>query len=283
MGSREWGVGNSLPHSLLPIHHSPSSVIFRHRVSDAYCQNSFNGVSRPRHYFSERVTIFSREFREDEIRGVGDGMIGRDAQTQAGKTLRAQFLDNRLQPLLAASAPLLANANPAEGKRQIVADDQDRRCFFDPVLFFQGGDCDPAQVHEGLRLGQQNLFISNGRPSRQRMTLRSSDRSTRAARQLINNHETAVVARPVVFRPRIAQTNDQPHSVEDRGSGIEDRALKSLFYPRSSIFYPRFSDSSALPFLITSGSAAASAAASGSGSSIRGGTTVAITVSGSSR
>src|SRR5882672_1241527 len=50
-----------------PVARSPrrpvaSSIIFRHRVSDASCQNSFDRVSRQRQYLGERVTIFFWEF-----------------------------------------------------------------------------------------------------------------------------------------------------------------------------------------------------------------------------
>src|SRR5262245_6010351 len=134
MESREWGLGLVVSLLPLPTPHSPSSVILRHRVSDAYCQNSFDRVSRLRHHLGERVTVFFQEFRQDEIRRVIYGMVGGDAQTQPRKILPSQFLDDRLQPLLASRAPLGANANLAEGQRQVVADDEDRRALPDIVL-----------------------------------------------------------------------------------------------------------------------------------------------------
>src|SRR5262249_24592120 len=107
MGSREWGVVEVASLFPLPTPDSPfpSSVILRHRASDAYCQNSFDRVSRLRHHPGERVAVFFREFREDEIRRVIYGMVGGDAQTQPRKILPSQFLNDRLQPFLAASAP----------------------------------------------------------------------------------------------------------------------------------------------------------------------------------
>src|SRR6266498_1116199 len=192
----------SLSRSLAPS--LPSSVILRHRVSDAYCQNSFDRVSRPRHHLGERVTVFFREFRQDEIRRVIYGMVGGDAQTQPRKILPSQFLNDRLQPFLAARAPSGANANLVEGQRQVVADDEDRRAFPDLVLVYQRGDGDSAQVHEGLRLDQQNFLQADRRAGGQSLTFGGFNLFPRAARQLIDDHETAVVARPLVFRAGIA-------------------------------------------------------------------------------
>src|SRR5215470_13972228 len=206
MESREWGVGEVASLFPLPTPDSPfpSSVILRHRVSDAYCQNSFDRVSRLRHHSGERVTVFFREFRQDKIRRVIYGMVGGDAQTQPWKILPSQFLNDRLQPLLAPCAPSGANANLAEGQRQVVADDEDRRALPDLVLIYQRGDGDSAQIHEGLRLGQQNFLLADCHACRQSLTLGGFDFFPRAARQLIDDHETAVVARPFIFRAWIA-------------------------------------------------------------------------------
>src|SRR5215475_6850047 len=194
-----------LPLSLSPCLLVPlSSIILRHRVSDAYCQNSFDRVSRQRHHLGERVTVFFRDFRQDEIRRVIYGMVGGDAQTQPRKILPSQFLNDRLQPFLAARAPSGANANLAEGQRQVVADDEDRRALPDLVLVDQRGDGDSAQVHEGLRLDQQNFLLADCRAGGQSLTLGGFNLFPRAARQLIDDHETAVVARPLVFRAGIA-------------------------------------------------------------------------------
>src|SRR5262249_21192945 len=94
-----WGIGSGDTRmSLLPLPAPdspfPSSVIFRHRVNDANCQNIFDGVSRPRHYSGERVTVFFRELRQDEFRRVGYGVIRRDPQTNSGKVLRSQLLND---------------------------------------------------------------------------------------------------------------------------------------------------------------------------------------------
>src|SRR5262245_56389126 len=131
-------------------------------------------------------------------------MVGGDAQPRSGKILRSQFLNDRLQALLAARAPSGANANLAEGQRQIIADDEDRRALSDLVLFYQRGGGGPAQVHEGLRFDQQSLLPSDCRAGRQSLAFRDFDLLPRAARQLINDHKTTVVARPFVFGAWIA-------------------------------------------------------------------------------
>src|SRR5262245_34977074 len=204
MESREWGLGLVVSLLPLPTPHSPSSVILRHRVSDAYCQNSFDRVSRLRHHLGERVTVFFQEFRQDEIRRVIYGMVGGDAQTQPRKILPSQFLNDRLQPFLAARAPFGANANLAEGQRQVVADDEYRRALQELVIAYPRGAGDPAQFHEGLRLNQQNFLRTDCRAASQSLTLGGFNHFPRAARQLIDDHETAVVTRPLVFRARIA-------------------------------------------------------------------------------
>src|SRR5215470_14584657 len=80
-GDGETG-GKNLSRPVAQSRESPSRVliIFRHRVNDADCQNIFDGVSRPRNYFGERVTIFFRELRQDEVRSVGYRMLRRDSQ-----------------------------------------------------------------------------------------------------------------------------------------------------------------------------------------------------------
>src|SRR5262249_59336940 len=63
LGDRATGRKNpSRPVAQSPGRPVASSVILRHRVSDACCQNSFDRVSRPRHQLGERITIFFREF-----------------------------------------------------------------------------------------------------------------------------------------------------------------------------------------------------------------------------
>src|SRR5262245_631786 len=71
-GVEKWEAGEVASLFPLPTPDSPfpSSVIFRHRVSDARCQKIFDRVSRQRHYSRDRVTVFFREFRQDEIRRV---------------------------------------------------------------------------------------------------------------------------------------------------------------------------------------------------------------------
>src|SRR5439155_10410407 len=68
-----------------------------------------------------------------------------------------------------------------------------------------------AQIHERLRLREFHSLTFNHRAPHQRTAFASLNARARVFGQLINQHESEVVTRPLVFVAGIAESNNQAH------------------------------------------------------------------------
>src|SRR4029079_13378903 len=104
----------------------------------------------------------------------------------------------------------------------------------------------PAQVHERLRFGQQDIVPCQLCRSRHRLVAAIADRDAEVRGDLIERQEPHVVRRLLVLRTRIAEPDDQLHAYFLAGAAGASSSV------------------SCLPFLMTSGSTDAGAAATAS-------------------
>src|SRR5258708_4009173 len=185
-------------------------------------------------------------------------MVRSRAQPHAQYLFRAQRIDDRLHPVVPGGRSALADSHRSQRKVQLVINHEQILLRVGLVFPGQFQHRHAAQVHEGLRFGQQQLFVAEARPGRQCLAVPVIDRHATLRGQPVDQQKADVVRRKLVFDTRIAKTNDQLHA----------------FYFLVSAFLPSLpsaagaSSVSCLPFLMTSGSAvvvaaAASAAASG--------------------
>src|SRR5215813_6143526 len=110
---------------------------------------------------------------------------------------------------MSAGASPLSQTNRSKRQSQIVTDDnQGFRNILDFFSRQQTRDRFSAQIHERLRLYQPDTLVlnrcrTNQRPAFLALYSRSCLRS-----QLVNQHETQVVARPRISSARVSQSND---------------------------------------------------------------------------
>src|SRR6185503_18414348 len=201
-----------------------------------------------------------------------------------------QHVDERAQPVLAAVGAALAHAQRAQLQRDVVHH-HDEVGGSAARRLEQAGHRDAAAVHEGERLDETHLLAAHLRFRDERVRLVPPARHPGPGGESVHHHEAGVVAGPAVALARVPQTHHQ-------APGAPDACLVGYFFSFFSAFFSGFSaalgssavspSATALPFLMTSGSAAApsaagAASATAATSSARGATTCAITMSGSVR
>ena len=136
-----------------------------------------------------------------------------DADAQSRELDGAQFLNDRLQPVVAAGRSARAHPQTPQRKIRIVDDDQHVRRR-ELVERRDLADRPTAQVHEGRRLGEQHAFADLRDLRRPRFPLRAIfQRHAIALRKLLGHLEPDVVPRVLVLAAGIAKTNDQLHTI----------------------------------------------------------------------
>src|SRR6202012_1116480 len=113
-----------------------------------------------------------------------------------------------------------AEPNGAQRECQLVVED-DEVLVFELQLVEQGHDRKPAQVHEGLGLGEQDVVSCKPCTSGLGLASPVGDRNVADSGDAIDGHETCVVRRVQVFEAGVAETDDELHN-RDQGLGIRD-------------------------------------------------------------
>ena len=113
-------------------------------------------------------------------------------------------------PLCPPWLPPLAHAHDPEVEDDVVHDHDQRlggrasRCGEEPP------DRGPATVHEGERLHQKHGLAAHHRLGHPGLVLLVARGAGRACDQRVDHHETDVVPRPPITRPRVAEADDEP-------------------------------------------------------------------------
>jgi len=97
----------------------------------------------------------------------------------------------------------LAYANLAQRNCQLVVED-DEVLHFEFQLIEQHLYREAAQIHKGLRLGQQDIVSHQLRPSRQRSSATVGNQHIANFRDAINRQEPGIVRREGVFESWIS-------------------------------------------------------------------------------
>ena len=145
-----------------------------------------------------------------------------------------------------------------------------------------------APVHEGEWLDEQDRLARQLRGRHQASSLLAARRCAGALGESVDDHVADVVPGAAVALARVAQAHHEPHPASATSFPSSRPSRLSRPSPASRLLSPASPSATALPFLMTSGSAASAAAAAASAagatsSSARGTTTCAITTSGTVR
>jgi len=119
-----------------------------------------------------------------------------------------KMIKDRLNPLVAAAAPLRGHLHSSEREIQVIVDNQD---FFAPDA--QGFRKDlngfPAQVHERLRTEQKRFTILKGRTGALRVKAAAQQPDSQCSGPPVEHHEPDVVTRVAVSWPRVPKPYNQ--------------------------------------------------------------------------
>src|ERR1019366_2881033 len=117
-----------------------------------------------------------------------------------------------------------------------------------------------AQVHEGFRLGQHHFGLADAGPRGLRATVAVVHPYAALLGNTVHRQKPHVVRCELVFDARIAEPDDQFHAAYFFFSDFSDFSALSPFSALAPLSPPAASPSvSALPFLMTSGSAVVAA------------------------
>src|SRR5262245_31416079 len=195
--------------------------------------------------------LTSLELREHVVGKISSRIPAPDPQPKPGKFCGPKPLNHRLQTVVATRRSAGARAQTSEWQRDFVHDNQQLGSRH-IVVASKRRDRLATEIHVGQGLGQQHrvrsVALGNERLRHLRWCLRPAERV--APRELFDHHEADVVSGLAVLAPRIAETHNELHGIP---VGLK---AHRYFLGFSSSF------SSVLPFLMTSGSAAAAGAAS---------------------
>src|SRR3989442_12492347 len=205
---------------------------------------------------------------------VANRMIRPAPDSYPRKVFRAKRADHGPCALVTAGASL--GVNPDRSPRELLLiPDHQQIVEIQLALSQQVSHGNAAEIHVRLRLRQDHVLLTDLSPAHQRLALRSLHANPAAIRKLIDSHKTQVVRRPQIGRIRIPKSDNQPHkprfaclrSAPARGlrKGHFFSSVCSVFSVVSALGLPSASTASSpsasfLPFLMTSGSAAAATA-----------------------
>src|SRR5215472_15595839 len=139
-------------------------------------------------------------------------MLRATPESQPGKFLCANRADDRFRAIVASRAAVRMNANRAQRQLHFIPHGQ-QRVHMQLALREQFPHRDAAQVHIRLRLGQEYFFSCDLATTYERLPFRPLDANPVAIRQLVNDHESQVMRRPLVLRIGIPKSDDEPHIV----------------------------------------------------------------------
>src|SRR5580698_4216160 len=224
-----------------------------HGGGGSCCQPFLDGAHGDVEAIFHRLQVCFAHWRE-QISGAacfdlasvfGGGLAHADAD--AHPVFSAERSGDGFDSVVPVCRATFGEPNGAQRKCQLVVED-DEVLVFELKLIEQGHDRKPAQVHEGLGLGEQDVVSCKLCPSGLGLAPPVGDRNVGESGDAIDGHEACVVRRVQVFEAGIAETDDELHCY----------FLASGFASPSAV--------SCLPFLTTSGSVGVSAATTASGS-----------------
>src|SRR5713101_7987630 len=262
-------------------------VVAVHRRGDSFRQTHLEGVAPLADHLRRAGQLRLLHRPQDILLAPFERMFRAAAEPQPRKLLRAQGANHRFRPVVAAGAALAVNPDRAERQLHLVPHHQQLvQSHF--VLLEQLAHRHATQIHESLRLCQQDFLTRQSAAAHQRLALGPFDANRAAIGQFVHCQKPEVMRRPLIFRAGIPKPHNEPHKISGR---VEPRKLRYFFFSAFSGFAasgsaPSSPSTSFLPFLMTSGSAgatatSAAAASTGFSSSTRSATTCAITRSGS--
>src|SRR5271168_1776192 len=150
-------------------------------------------------------------------------MIRATAQAKPGKFLCADGAGYGLGAIVRPGTAALADTNHAPGKIALV--EQDEKILGPEfVAFEQIPHRDATEIHERLRLGENNFLSRQLTFAHQSLAFGALDADGSAIGDFIHGKKTEVMRRPQMFRARIAKANDEPHNGK-----IEELLLLFLF------------------------------------------------------
>src|SRR5664279_990916 len=187
-------------------------------------------------------------------------MVRPNSHADAHKLRRTQRADHRLHTVVSRRTASLPNPQRAERQIELVVEQYQVLFGLHLVLRYQFAHRQAAQVHEGFRLGQHHFGFADAGPRGLRATVAVVHPHAALLGYTVHRQKPHVVRCELAFDARIAEPDDQFHAAYFFFSDFSALSPLSDLAPFSAFSPPAASPSvSALPFLMTSGSAVVAA------------------------
>jgi len=132
-----------------------------------------------------------------------------DADADAKKILGVQVLLDRLQTVVARKAAPGLELDATDVEIELVVDDDDRIVRLDAVALYEVTDRTAGLVHEGLRERDDHPGVADAKLGRRGGLLRGLEPIVVAFGQHLDDIRAHVVARALVVRTRVAQSDHE--------------------------------------------------------------------------
>src|SRR5664279_5064679 len=222
-----------------------------------FAEDDPDGLCRCVQYLIDDRVLRFLKLRQHIPRAVAHRMVRPNSHADAHKLLRIQGADHRLHSVVSRRAASRSDPQSAERQIELVVQQQQVLLGSHLVFVHQLPHRLPAQVHEGFRLGQHHFGFADARPRGLRATVAVVHPYAALLGYTVHRQKPHVVRCELVFDARIAEPDDQFHAAY---FFFSDFSALSVLAPFSAFSPPAASPSvSALPFLMTSGSAVVAA------------------------
>ena len=183
-----------------------------HRRRYTFSQNRLHCVDGSLNHSIHRRQIAFAKRRQQITLSVCNLPLRGHAHPDAQKNLRAQRSDDRLNPVMPRRTPPRLNSQRSQRKIQFVLHNDQVRFRLQVVLRHKFANRQTAQVHESLRLRQQNRLIPNLYSRRQRPALPVPDFHSALTGDAIDDQKADVMRSELILHAWIAKTDDQFHA-----------------------------------------------------------------------
>ena len=168
----------------------------------------------------ERLGLLGAESAQHPVRKIHlPARLGTDAQLDPWERIRAGQLDDALDAVVAARAPLAADAQLAGGEGDVVEHDDDM-LDVQLVELHRRHDGLAAVVHVGLRLEEEAALPAEGAVRDVALELHAVDLDALGRGDRVDRHESGIVARVLILHPGVAEADDEPLGLAAPGASL---------------------------------------------------------------
>src|SRR5678815_5284305 len=200
-------------------------VEFRHRLADAVESPGFAAGDGLCDHRIDRGFFFRKKFREHELGRVDARGHGATAHAQAREIERVRTLDDGFQTIVTAVCAGGAQADLAEWKRDVVANDEHARRW-KRFLEQDRPQRVAGKIHVRERLDQKPVSTAQADFRGARFARGLAPAAAACSRERFHHAETEIVPRAIVTRAGITETGDYELECHMKRRWLQEKASR---------------------------------------------------------